>query len=79
MQTTFWYVYKRGGGPPRYEHTSYNNAVDEAERLVETIGGEYEILEAKAVVKAAPRYVIESLVPAVQIMDEQDPDDGVPF
>ena len=76
MQTTFWYVYKREGGPPRYEHTSYTSAVDEAERLVETVGGEYEILEAKAIVKAAPRYVVESLVPAVRIMD---PDDYEPF
>ena len=61
MQTKSWYVYKRYGGAPNYRHTSYELAVTEAQRLVDQLGGEYEILEAVAIVKAAPRYVVENL------------------
>jgi hypothetical protein len=81
MKTKYWYVYKLWGGPPNYKHLSYSydKAVQEAKRLVDTVGGEYEILEAVAVVKAAPKYVVETLLNAVHIMDEQDPDTGIPF
>ena len=81
MQTTWWYVFKRWGGPPSYRHPSYELAVIEAQRLIDQLGGEYEILEAKAVVKPAPKYVVEPLLNQSQIMDEQDPDygDGIPF
>ena len=78
MQTKYWYVYKRYGGAPNYRHTSYELAVTEAQRLVDQLGGEYEILEAVAIVKAAPRYVVENRnqLPSVRLMDE---DEGVPF
>jgi K+-sensing histidine kinase KdpD len=73
MQNTFWYVYKRFGGAPHYKHTSESSAIQEAQRLVDELGGEYEILEAKAIVKAAPKYVVEQLLSSVQIMDNFDP------
>jgi hypothetical protein len=78
MQTKYWYVYKRYGGAPNYRHTSYELAVTEAQRLVDQLGGEYEILEAVAIVKAAPRYVVENLnqLPSVRLMDEGE---GMPF
>lgn len=57
----FWYVYQRFGGAPYYKHLSYTSAVTEAQRLIDTVGGEYEILEGLAIVKAAPRYVVETL------------------
>ena len=79
MTEKFWYVYKRWGGAPSYKHASYNEAVREAERLVDDVGGEYEILEGVAVVRAAPKYVVETLLNSVHIMDEQDPDTGIPF
>ena len=79
MKTKYWYVYKLWGGPPNYKHLSYDDAVREAQRLVDTVGGEYEILEADSVVRAAPKYVVETLLNSVQIMDEQDPNDGIPF
>ena len=59
--TNFFYVYKIGGQRPTFKHPTFNQAVTEAQRLVDTIGGEYEILEAKAIVKAAPKYVVEML------------------
>jgi hypothetical protein len=62
--TNFYYVYKVGGGRPTFKHPTFQQAVAEAQRLVDTVGGEYEILDAKAVVKAAPKYVIEELSPS---------------
>lgn len=62
--TNFYYVYKVGGGRPTFKHPTFQQAVAEAQRLVDTVGGEYEILDAKAIVKAAPRYVIEELSPS---------------
>ena len=79
MTAKFWYVYKRWGGAPSYKHASYDEAVREAGRLVDDVGGEYEILEGVAVVRAAPKYVVETLTNSVHIMDEQDPDTGIPF
>jgi hypothetical protein len=72
----YWYVYRRYGGAPSFRHTSYNEAVQEAQRLVDQLGGEYEILQAVAIVKAAPKYVVEPLLKAVRIMDD---DDSIPF
>lgn len=60
---TFWYVYKRGGGPPSYQHISYELALAEAQRLIDRVGGEYEILKAEAVVRPAPKYTVEELCP----------------
>ena len=74
MPLPYWYVYKRGGGSPRFRHTSSDEAIREAKRLIDTIGGEYEILEVIAVIKPAPRYVIETSTnaPPVRVMDEDD-------
>ena len=82
MTEKFWYVYKRWGGAPSYKHASYDEAVREAERLVDDVGGEYEILEGVAVVRAAPKYVVEKLsATSGSIAYEQDPDeiDPIPF
>jgi hypothetical protein len=57
----YWYVYKKFGGSPHFKHPSFDSAVAEAKRLVDTVGGEYEILEATAVVRAAPKHVVETL------------------
>jgi predicted ATP-grasp superfamily ATP-dependent carboligase len=62
--TNFYYVYKVGGGRPTFHHPTFEQAVSEAQRLVDSVGGEYEILEARAIVKAAPKYVIETLNPS---------------
>lgn len=56
---TYFYVSKIGGGKPTFRHPSYESAIKEAERLIEAIGGEYEILEVRAIVKAAPKYVVQ--------------------
>lgn len=56
---TIWYVFKKHGGAPSFRHPSYESAVTEAKRLVDAIGGEYEILELKSVVKPAPKHVVE--------------------
>lgn len=79
MQTRYWYVYQRWGRGPTHRHFSYDGAAREAQRLIETIGGEYEILEAVAVVKAAPKYIVEPLYNSETISAEQNPDDGIPF
>jgi hypothetical protein len=75
MQTKFWYVFKRGGGAPSYRHPTYNSAVEEAQRLVDDLGGEYEILECQSIVKAAPRWIVEPTQDAGLISKEQDPQD----
>jgi hypothetical protein len=59
--TGYFYVSKIGGGRPTYKHLSFEAAIKEAERLIDTIGGEYEILQARAVVRAAPKYVVTDL------------------
>ena len=77
---TYWYVYKKGGGSPQHKHLSYDDAVDEAKRLVDRVGGEYEILQAVSVVKAAPKYVVDScrpIVPPAPIITEDD--ENIPF
>lgn len=56
---SFWYVYKVFGGAPSHRHYSYEAAEKEAQRLIDTIGGEYEILECVATIKPAPKYVVE--------------------
>lgn len=84
--TNFYYVYKVGGGKPTFHHSTFQQAVEEAQRLVDSVGGEYEILEARAIVKDAPKYVIEALNPSIWDSDgqlrairlEQDPDDFEP-
>ena len=72
----YWYVYKRFGGPPIFQHASYLGAVEEAKRLVDTVGGEFEILEAVSVVKAAPKHFIEIL--RINAYTTTDPD-NIPF
>lgn len=57
--TSYFYVSKIGGGKPSFKHLSFDEAVREAERLIDTVGGEYEILEARAVVKPAPKYIVQ--------------------
>lgn len=80
MQTKYWYVYKRLGGPPIYRHTSYDNAVQEAQRLVNRVGGEFEILEARSIVKAAPRWIVETLYDAGEVSRAINGDDSnIPF
>ena len=77
---TYWYVYKRWGGPPRHQHLSYEDAVREAQRLIDTVGGEFEILQAVSVVKAAPKYVVDScrpVVPPIRVITEDD--ENIPF
>ena len=59
--TTYFYVSKIGGGKPTYRHLSFESAMTEAERLIDTVGGEYEILQARAVVRAASKYVVTDL------------------
>lgn len=75
MQTKFWYVFKRFGGAPSYKHPTYNSAVEEAQRLVDELGGEYEVLECRSVVKAAPKWIVEPLYDVGLISKEQDPQD----
>ena len=77
---TYWYVYKRWGRAPSFKHPSYEDAVREAQRLIDTVGGEYEILQAVSVVKAAPKYVVDScrpIVPPAPIITEDD--ENIPF
>lgn len=60
MQTKYWYVYRRWGNAPSFRHPSYEDALTEAKRLLDQgISGEYEILEAVALVKGPPKYVVE--------------------
>lgn len=61
MEATFWYVYRTDGGRPRYRHTSYESALREAQRLVQCIHGEFVVLKAEAIVKPAPKFVVETL------------------
>ena len=68
-------MFKRWGGAPSYKHPSYNSAVEEAQRLVEDLGGEYEILECQSIVKAAPKWIVEPLYDVGLISKEQDPQD----
>jgi predicted ATP-grasp superfamily ATP-dependent carboligase len=80
--TNFFYVYKVGGGKPTFHHPTLEQAVEEAQRLVDSVGGECEILEARAIVKAAPKYVIEALNPSPQApyhFDQVVEDDSIPF
>ena len=82
MTTKFWYVYKRNGQwPPSYKHTSYDSALQEAQRLVGIVGGEFEIFEAVAVVREAPKYVVESLPYPVPVVGSPvgNDDDHIPF
>jgi hypothetical protein len=77
---TYWYVYKTYGGPPKHRHNFYEDAIEEAKRLVDTVGGEYEILQAVSVVKAAPKYVVDScrpVVPPIRVITEDD--ENIPF
>lgn len=75
---TIWYVFRKHGGAPSYRHPSYESAVEEAKRLIDTIGGEYEILELKSVVKASPKYVVEAATGPTRWLAIRN-DDGVPF
>ena len=75
MQTKFWYVFRRWGGDPSYKHPSYNSAVEEAQRLIDEVGGEYEIFECRSIVKKAPRWIVEPTYDSVVIAQEQDPED----
>ncbi len=79
MQTKYWYVQKRNGGWPSYKHNSYYEALREAQRLVTSVGGEFEIFEAVAVVREAPKYVVESLPYPVPIVGAPTDDDNIPF
>ena len=79
MTEKFWYVYKRWGGAPSYKHASYDEAVREAGRLVDDVGGEYEILEGVAIVKPAPKCVVEPLPYPVPHIAPRNDDDEVPF
>lgn len=63
---TIWYVFKKFGGAPSYKHASYESAVEEAKRLVDAIGGEYEILRLESVVKPSAKYTIEMTTNALQ-------------
>lgn len=69
--STYWYVFKRYGDPPHFRHYSYNSAENEARRLLESHGGAYEILKVEAVVKEAPKYVVEK--------PSDDNGDPIPF
>lgn len=75
---TIWYVFKTHGGAPSYRHPSYESAVEEAKRLVDRIGGEYEILELKSLVKAAPKHVVVPTAGSTRWVAVND-NDGVPF
>jgi hypothetical protein len=81
--TSYFYVSRIGGGKPSFKHNSFDEAVREAQRLIDTIGGEYEILEARAVVKAAPKYVVDNFrsteFSAVLTAHYEKDDDYVPF
>jgi hypothetical protein len=70
MNKKYWYVYKRFGGLPAFRHPSYQSAEAEAKRLVDTAGGEFEILEAVAIVSAAPKHLVQRL---------EDRDNDIPF
>lgn len=78
----YWYVYKRYGNAPSYKHFSEQSAVDEAVRLLNLYGGEYEILEAKSFVKAAPTYIVEKFYETPQETPRKTWDslkDPIPF
>lgn len=81
--TSYFYVSGIGGGKPSFKHNSFDEAVREAQRLIDTVGGEYEILEVRAIVKAAPKYVVESFrpneFPAVLTAHYEKDDDYIPF
>lgn len=76
---TIWYVFRKRGGPPSYQHPSYESAVEEAKRLVDTFGGEYEILELKSVVKTAPKHVVEVTTGPTRWLPTPYDNDKVPF
>lgn len=59
---TIWYVFKKFGGAPSFRHPSYESAVTEAQRLIDMVGGEYEILKLESVVRPAPKHVVEVAV-----------------
>ena len=59
--TSYFYVSKIGGGKPSYQHPSFECALAEAKRLIDTIGGKYEILEARVVIEATPKYLVNDL------------------
>jgi len=75
----YWYVYRRGGGVPHHKHLSYEDAVREAQRLIDKVGGEYEILQAVSLVKAAPKYVVDSCRPVVPPVLMIPDDENIPF
>lgn len=79
MQVTFWYVYKVGGGPPRYKHSTYDLAVTEAQRLAEMYGGEYEVLEAKAKVTPVPKTVVETFCQYTYAYHNSNTGETTPF
>jgi len=79
MQTKYWYVFRRWGNAPTFRHPSYDSAVREAQRLIEErIEGEYEILEAVALVKEPPKFIVEKFVLGAPINCDPQPDD-IPF
>ena len=80
MQTKYWYVFRRcWGNAPTFRHPSYDSAVREAQRLIEEgIDGEYEILEAVALVKEPPKFIVEKFVLGAPINCDPQPDD-IPF
>ena len=79
MQTKYWYVFRRWGSAPTFRHPSYDSAVREAQRLIEErIEGEYEILEAVALVKEPPKFIVEKFVLGAPINCDPQPDD-IPF
>ena len=79
MQTKYWYVFRRWGNAPTFRHPSYDSAVREAQRLIEEgIDGEYEILEAVALVREPPKFIVEKFVLGAPINCDPQPDD-IPF
>lgn len=69
----YWYVYKVGGGAPYYRHYSKDGALEEAKRLVDAVGGVFEVLEIVALVQPAPKHYVYTF-------DDFSPvSDGIPF
>lgn len=80
---TFYYVYKVGGGRPTYKHETYELALREAQRLIDSVGGEFYILKAEALVKAAPKYVVQETISRFRgrdwVSEQKIYEDGIPF
>lgn len=70
----FWMVWNVGGCEPRYQHTSENNAIHEAERLAREHPGEaFVVLEAIHARKVSDMRSLNFRVPSPPGFDDDIP------